>query len=84
MDYEYKRVILNNKNERHVEMAREHCDEHEFLYSTHTCEPQWEENGDLDIYLVQLHDNQKVRDAFVKKRNKKRNHTPKKYKRKDR
>ena len=84
MDYEYKRVILNNKNERHVEMAREHCDEHEFLYSTHTCEPTWEENGDLDIYLVQLHDNQKVRDAFVKKRNKDRNHTPKKYKRKDR
>jgi len=84
MDYEYKRVILNNKNERHVEMAREHCDEHEFLYSTHTCEPTWEENGDLDIYLVTLHENQKVRDAFVKKRNKKRNHTPKKYKRKDR
>ena len=84
MDYEYKRVILNNKNERHVEMAREHCDEHEFLYSTHTCEPTWDENGDLDIYLVTLHENQKVRDAFVKKRNKKRNHTPKKYKRKDR
>jgi len=82
MDYEYKRVTLNNKNERHVEMAREHCDEHEFKYSTHTCEPTWDKNGDLDIYLVQLHDNQKVRDAFVKKRNKKRNHTPKKYKKK--
>jgi len=82
MDYEYKRVTLNNKNERHVEMAREHCDEHEFKYNTHTCEPTWDKNGDLDIYLVQLHDNQKVRDAFVKKRNKKRNHTPKKYKKK--
>ena len=32
--------------------------------------------------FVQLHKNQKERDAFVKKRNKKRNHTPKKYKKK--
>ena len=84
MDYEYKKVIFNKDNERHVEMAREYCDEHEFLYSTHTCEPTWDENGDLDIYLVTLHENQKIRDAFVKKRNKKKNHTPKKYKRKDR
>ena len=35
MDYEYDRVVLNNKNERHVEMAREYCDEHEFFYKTH-------------------------------------------------
>jgi hypothetical protein len=84
MDYEYDRVVLNNKNKRHVEMAREYCDEHEFFYKEHTCEPTWEENGDLDKYIVTLHKNQKVRDAFVKKRNKKRNHTPKKYKRKDR
>ena len=82
MDYEYDRVVLNNKNERHVKMAREYCDEHEFFYKTHTCEPQWEENGDLEKYVVELHENQKVRDAFVKKRNKERNHTPKKYKKK--
>ena len=82
MDYEYEKVIFNKENERHVEMARECCDEHEFFYKTHTCEPTWDENGDLDIYLVTLHENQKIRDAFVKKRNKKRNHTPKKYKRK--
>ena len=82
MDYEEQRGVLNNKSERDVEMAREYCDEHEFFYKTHTCEPTWDENGDLDIYLVTLHENQKVRDAFVKKRNKKRNHTPKEYKRK--
>ena len=74
---------LNNNNERDVEMAREYCDEHEFYYKTHTCEPQWEKNGDLEKYIVELHDNQKVRDAFVKKRNKERNHTPKKYKKRD-
>ena len=83
-DYEYEKVIFNNKNKRHVEMAREHCDEHEFYKKTHTCEPTWDENGDLDIYLVKLHENKKVRDASIKKRNKKTNHTPKKYKRKDR
>ena len=74
--------VLNNKNPRDVEMAREYCDEHEFLYKNHTCEPTWEKNGDLDKYIVTLHENQKVRDAFVKKRNKKRIHTPKKYKKK--
>ena len=40
-------------------------------YKNHTCEPQWEENVDLDKYIVTLHENQKKRDAFVKKRNKK-------------
>ena len=84
MDYEYDRVVLNNKNKRHVEMAREYCDEHEFFYKEHTCEPTWEENGDLDKYIVTLHENQKIRDAFVKKRNKKMNHIPKEFKRKDR
>jgi len=74
--------VLNNKNTRDVEMAREYCDEHEFYYKTHTCEPQWEDNGDLDKYIVTLHENQKKRDAFVKKRNKERNHKPKEYKKK--
>ena len=82
MDYEEQRSVLNNKSERDVEMAREYCDEHEFFYKTHTCEPTWKKDGDLDIYIVKLHENQKERDAFVKKRNDKRNHTPKKYKRK--
>ena len=84
MDYEYEKVTLNNKNKRHIEMTREYCDEHEFYYKNHTCEPTWEDNGDLDKYIVTLHENQKIRDAFVKKRNKKMNHTPKEFKRKDR
>ena len=75
--------VLNNKNPRDVEMAREYCDEHEFYYKNHTCEPTWEDNGDLDKYIVTLHENQKIRDAFVKKRNKKMKHTPKQYKRRD-
>ena len=82
MDYEYDKSVLNNKNTRDVEMAREYCDEHEFLYKTHTCEPTWEDNGDLDKYMIELHENQKKRDAFVKNRNKERNHKPKEYKKK--
>ena len=71
---EFDTSVLNNKNPRDVEMAREYCDEHEFLYGNHTCEPTWEENGDLDKYIIK----------FVKQRNKKMKHTPKKFKRKDR
>ncbi len=82
-DEEYESGPLNNKNPEHVRMTREYCDEHEFYYKTHTCEPTWEKNGDLDKYIVTLHENQKVKEAFVKKRNKKRNHKPKKYKRRD-
>jgi len=73
---------LSNKNPEHVRMTREYCDEHEFYYKNHTCEPQWYKNGELDKYIVTLHENQKIKDAFVKKRNKKRNHKPKKYKKK--
>ena len=82
-DYdETDRTNLNNKRERDVEMAREYCDEHESAYHTHTCKPTWEKGGDLDKYMVKLHENQKVRDAFIKKRNDKTNYTPKKYKKK--
>ena len=73
MDYEYEKVIFNKENERHVEMAREYCDEHEFFYKNHTCEPTWDENGDLDIYIVEIHDSIKAKKEFVKKRNKKMN-----------
>ena len=82
-DYEdYDDSTLNNKNERDVKMAREYCDEHESFYNCHTCEPTWEKGGDLDRYMIELHENQRVRDAFIKKRNKVKNHTPKKYKKK--
>ena len=82
-DYEeIDRTTLNNKSERDVEMAREYCDEHEFSYKSHTCEPTWEKGGDLDRYMIELHENQRVRDAFVKERNKKANHKPKKFKKK--
>ncbi len=80
-DFDYS--PLNKKNPRDVEMAREYCDEHEFYYKNHTCEPQWHKNGDLDKYIVTLHENQKVKDAFVKKRNKKMKHKPKQFKRRD-
>jgi len=82
MDYEERSSVLNNKNERDVEMAREYCDEHESYYREDTCEPRWCENGDLDKYMVEIHESRKAQQEFVKKRNKKRNHTPKKYKKK--
>ena len=82
-DYEeIDRTTLNNKSERDVEMAREYCDEHEFSYKSHTCEPTWKKDGELDRYMIELHENQRVRDAFIKKRNKKANHKPKKFKKK--
>jgi len=82
-DYgETDRTNLNNKRERDVEMAREYCDEHEVSYHCHTCEPTWKKDGDLDKYMIKLHENQRVRDTFTKKRNDKANHIPKKYKKK--
>ena len=82
MEYDVDRTILNNKNERDVEIAREYCDEHESAYKEDTCEPTWKKDGELDIYMVKLHENQRVRDAFIKKRNKIANHKPKKFKKK--
>ena len=79
---EFDDTALNNKNPRDVEMVREYCDEHEFSYKSHTCEPTWKKDGELDRYMVKLHENQRVRDAFVKERNKKANHKPKKFKKK--
>ena len=79
---EFDYSVLNNKNPKDVEGARDYCDEHEFYYKNHTCEPTWEDNGDLDKYIITLHENKKVRYAFVKKINKKRNHIPKKLKKK--
>ena len=73
--------VLNNKNERDVEMAREYCDEHESYYKEHTCEPTWKDNGDLDIYIVEIHDSVQAKKEFVKKRNKKMKHIPKQYQR---
>ena len=82
MEYDVDRTILNNKNERDVEIAREYCDEHESAYKEDTCEPTWKKDGDLDKYMVEIHKNQRVRNAFVKERNKTTNHKPKQYKRK--
>ena len=59
---------LNKKNKRDVEMTREYCDEHEFLYGNHTCEPRWKRNGELDIYEIVIHPNKKAKLDFVKKR----------------
>ena len=62
---------MNNKNPKDVEMARDYCDEHEFYYGEHTCEPTWKKNGDLDIYIITLHKNKKAKLKFIKERNKK-------------
>ena len=59
---------LNKKNEKDVKGTREYCDEHEFLYGNHTCEPKWKKNGDLDIYEIVVHKNKKTKLDFVKKR----------------
>ncbi len=70
---------LNKKNEKDVKSTREYCDEHEFLYGNHTCEPTWKKNGDLDIYQITIHHNKKDKLAFVKNRNvKKKKKTKKK------
>ena len=37
---------------------------------------------DLDLYKITIHESKKKRDAFIKKRNKKANHKPKKFKKK--
>ena len=75
--------VLNNKNERDVEMAREYCDEHEFFYGDQSCEPIWDKKtGDLHIYEIIVHDNKRAKRKFVKERNKKSKHEPKKMKKK--
>jgi len=76
------RTTLNSKNERDVEMAREYCDEHESAYKEDTCEPIWKKDGELDKYMVEMHESRKAQEEFIKKRNNTANHTPKQYKRK--
>ena len=74
---------LNKKNKEDLRMTREYCDEHEFFYSDQSCEPIWDEKtGDLKIYEITLHDNKKAKRKFVKERNKKNKHKPKKMKKK--
>ena len=44
---------LNRKNKKDLRMVNEYCDEHEFLYGNHTCEPIWEEKtGNLKKYEI--------------------------------
>ena len=70
---------MNKKNPIDVKRAREYCDEHEYRYGKHSCEPTWKKNGELDIYLVTLHKDEETKKQFVKKRNKKMKHTPKEF-----
>ena len=52
-------------------MVNEYCDEHEFLYGTHTCKPIWERGtGNLKMYEVVVHHNKKDKIKFVKNRKK--------------
>ena len=74
---------FNKKNKEDLRMTREYCDEHEAYYGSQTCEPTWyEKTGDLKIYEITLHDNKKAKRKFVKERNKKNKHKPKKMKKK--
>lgn len=81
---DFDNAPLNKKNIKDVESTRDYCDQHEFYYGNHTCEPTWKKNGDLDIYQIKVHENKTAKRKFVKQRNKKNKHTPKQFKRKDR
>ena len=62
---------LNKKNKKDIEGTREYCDEHEFLYGTHTCKPIWERGtGNLKKYEVVVHHSKKDKIKFVKNRKK--------------
>ena len=62
---------LNRKNKKDLRMVNEYCDEHEFLYGTHTCKPIWERGtGNLKMYEVVVHHNKKDKIKFVKNRKK--------------
>ena len=61
MDYEidkwdiedFDETPLNKKNKKDVRMAKEYCEEHEMLYSKHTCKPIWDKvTGELEIYEI--------------------------------
>ena len=74
---------LNKKNKKDLEMTRDYCDQHEFYYGNHTCEPKWKRGqGDLDKYEIIVHENKRAKLKFVKERNKKKRHKPKEFKRK--
>ena len=60
---------LNKKNKKDIEGTREYCDEHEFLYGNHTCEPIWEEKtGNLKKYEILVHTSKKEKRKFVELR----------------
>ena len=74
---------LNKKNKEDLRMTREYCDEHEFYYGCQSCEPIWNKKTcDLEIYEVIVHENKRAKLKFVKERNKKNKHKPKKIKKK--
>ena len=54
-----------------LKMVNEYCDDHEFMYSNHTCKPIWERGtGRLEKYEVVVHPNKKARMKFIKGRKK--------------
>ena len=74
---------LNKKNKEDLRMTREYCDEHEFFYGDQSCEPIWDKKtGDLHIYEIIVHNNKRAKRKFVKERNEKNKHKPKRYKKK--
>ena len=44
---------LNKKNKKDVRLVKEHCEEHERMYSGHKCKPIWDKKtGKLEMYEV--------------------------------
>ena len=44
---------LNKNNKKDVKMAKQYCEEHEMLYSKHTCKPIWDKvTGELEMYEI--------------------------------
>ena len=82
-DMDFDDTPFNKKNKEDLRMTREYCDEHEQYYGSQSCEPIWDEKtGDLKIYEIIVHKNKKTKRKFVKERNKKSKHEPKKMKKK--
>ena len=54
--FEEEYPSMHNKNKRDVELAKDHCEEHERIYGS-LCEPKWcKECGHLHIYEITVTD----------------------------
>ena len=59
--FEGKDLNLYKNRKRDRKLVKEHCEEHEMLYSNHLCKPIWKKCcGLLDEYIISLKDSNKV------------------------